>query len=132
MKIREINVHIIPKWETIPVYLNGNIIHLAIYPLRRKGDRPQEEAQYALWGDPDNADKLQFVVAVGFNREVFAYVPYSIIDPSLPSGQARCEAIRKKEQRSEIYPQLTKAEEEIRALQRCIEKQRKQRFARGL
>ena len=84
--MKVLNAHTSEHWETIPVFLNGFILQLPVFPLRARGNTEQYQPKAAFWGDPNNLEKLWFIVKVGHNGGGECYVPYSFVDPSSPSG----------------------------------------------
>ena len=119
MKI--LNAHTSQNWETIPVILNGFLITLPVFPLRARGQGRDTKPTAAFWGDPDNLDKLWFVVSVGYNGEASNFVPYAFIDPKSVSGAKAIEDLYNAE--LQAYNELS-CEKEAKQLSDELEKLR--------
>ncbi|MBR6620511.1 MAG: hypothetical protein IKK85_09220 [Clostridia bacterium] len=129
--MKEINAHVSKKWNTIPVYINGNILHLAIFPLQYRGAENRTAIHYAYWGDPDNRDKLAFVVGIGYNSEVGFFVPHSFIDPSTKQGASQLEAIIAAELHAYDNPEAAQLDKECKKLRKKLAEQQRLLFKKA-
>lgn len=117
MKI--LNAHTQENWETVYVSLNGFMLALPVFPLRAKGQGSNRKPKAAFFGDPDNLDKLWFVVLIGTRTNEAFFSPYEIIEPNTSSGQATISALYDEEQR--YYEELP-CEKENRELRQQLQR----------
>ena len=101
--------------------LNGFLLTLPVFPLRARGQESSAKPTAAFWGDPDNLDKLWFVVRIGYNGEASNFVPYAFIDPKSKAGAKDIEDMYEAEIRA--YNELP-CEKEARELRDELEKLR--------
>lgn len=119
--MKVLNAHTSQNWQTIPVLLNGFVLMLPVFPLRAIGQESAGKPTAAFWGDPDNLEKLWFIVRIGYNGEASNFIPYSFIDPKSASGIAEIESLYEAELRA--YNELP-CEREARELRAELEKLR--------
>lgn len=121
MKI--LNAHTAERWETITVAINGFMLELPVYPLKPRGAGWDKLPTAAFWGDPDNLDKLWFIVRVGLNGENgTTFVPFSFIDPRTAHGQAELTALQ---QADILHERQTDAERECARLRKELQRRMK-------
>lgn len=113
MKI--LNSQTAENWETVFVKLNGFMLQLPVFPLRARGQSFSSEPQAAFWGDPDNLNKLWFIVRIGRAGNGTTFVPYAFIDPNTAHGAQDIESMYEAELRAFNELQSEKEAKRLRA-----------------
>lgn len=113
MKI--LNAHTAQNWETVYVKLNGFLMQLPVFPLRACGQGYSSEPQAAFWGDPDNLNKLWFIVRIARDGYGTTFAPYAFIDPNTAHGAQDIESMYAAELRAFNELQSEKEAQRLRA-----------------
>lgn len=119
--MKVLNAHTSDNWETVFVKLNGFMLQLPVFPLRARGNSSDAEPIAAFWGDPDNLNKLWFVVRIARDGNGALYLPYAFVDPNSESGSREISSMYDAELR--LYDELS-SEREARRLKSELEKLR--------